>query len=152
METGPALHAAPPLEGQNQPAGSRPESPRGTETVLVVENEQSVREVIADVLAMHGYRVLEAVDGEQALRVSETHAGPIHLLVLDAVMPGVCGEPLVHALTARRPEVRALYVSGYTDEVLRQHGVVADGRSFLQKPFTVEGLARKVREVLAQAP
>jgi DNA-binding response OmpR family regulator len=156
MDTSPAVHAAPPSLGLPPGAGAGshehpaapPEPLRGNETVLVIENEQTVREVIADVLAMHGYRVLEAADGQEALRVSDAHAGPIHLLVVDVVMPGVSGEALVGAFAARRPDVRALYVSGYTGEVLRQHGVVAAGGNFLQKPFTVEGLARKVREVL----
>jgi CheY-like chemotaxis protein len=121
----------------------------GTETVLVVENEQSVRDVIADVLAMHGYRVLEAADGDEAIRISEAHPGPIHLLVVDVVMPGTSGEALVNRVATVRPDIRTLYISGYTDELVRQHGIIPAGRSFLQKPFTVEGLARKVREALA---
>lgn len=148
---GPALPATPVPAGPGGPggaAGSPPDPLRGTETVLVIENERTVREVIADVLAMHGYRVLEAADGQEALRISEAHPGPIHLLVVDVVMPGVSGEALVRQVAERRPAVRALYVSGYTGDVLRQHGVVAPGRNFMQKPFTVEGLARKVREVL----
>lgn len=124
------------------------ESLQGTETVLVVENEQSVREVIADVLTMHGYRVLEARDGDDALRISGGHAGPIHLLVVDVVMPGTSGETLVSRVATLRPEIRTLYISGYTDEMVRQHGIIPASRSFLQKPFTVEGLARKVREAL----
>jgi DNA-binding response OmpR family regulator len=150
MDSAPAMPATPPL---GEGASSSPSDPlRGTETVLVIENEQTVREVIADVLAMHGYRVLEAPDGPEALRVSDGYGGPIHLLVVDVVMPGMSGESLVGVLGVRRPGIRALYVSGYTGEVLRQHGVVADGRNFLQKPFTVEGLARKVRETLAAPP
>jgi response regulator RpfG family c-di-GMP phosphodiesterase len=120
----------------------------GTETVLVVEHEASVRDVIVDVLAMHGYRVLEAADGDAAVRVSEDHPEAIHLLVVDVVMPGVSGEELLARIAALRPDVRAVYVSGYPDELVRQHGVIGAGRSFLQKPFTVEGLARKVRETL----
>jgi CheY-like chemotaxis protein len=116
--------------------------------VLVVENESSVRDVVVDVLALHGYRVLEAADGDEALRVVERHPGPIHLLVVDVVMPGTGGEVLVRRAAAARAGIRALYISGYTDEVVRQHGIVGPGRSFLQKPFTVENLARKVREAL----
>jgi DNA-binding response OmpR family regulator len=161
VDSAPTLPATPPPVDRSPGAGpGRHEDPdpsvsdplRGTETVLVIENEQTVREVIADVLAMHGYRVLEAPDGQEALRISDAYSGPIDVLVVDVVMPGMSGETLVRAFAARRPGIRALYVSGYTGEVLRQHGVVAAGRNFLQKPFTVEGLARKVRETLESPP
>jgi two-component system cell cycle sensor histidine kinase/response regulator CckA len=137
-----------PATGAATPA-SHPS--QGTETVLVIENEQSVREVIHDVLTLHGYTVIEAADGDEALRISERYAGPIHLLVVDVVMPGTSGEALVQRIAAGRPGIRTLYVSGYTDDLVRQHGVIAAGRHFLQKPFTVDGLARKVRQVL-EAP
>lgn len=137
-----------PSPGRREPAAVPADPLHGTETVLVIENDQSVREVITDVLALHGYRVLEAADGDEALRLSERHPDDIHLLIVDVVMPGMTGEALVRRIAATRPGVRTLYVSGYTDDLVRQHGVIAAGRDFLQKPFTVDSLARKVREVL----
>lgn len=120
----------------------------GTETILVVENETAVRDLILDVLSLYGYTVLAAADGAEALCVAAAHPGPIHLAVVDIVMPGMTGDQLVRRLRQARPAIRVLYVSGYTDELIRQPGALRVGPNFLQKPFTVEGLARKVREIL----
>jgi CheY-like chemotaxis protein len=121
---------------------------RGTETVLLVEDEDAVRALALRVLRSHGYTVLEARDGDEALLISEQHQGPIHLLVTDVVMPGMSGRQLAARLAPVRPELRALYVSGYTDNAISHHGVLEPETPFLQKPFTPNGLARKARDVL----
>jgi CheY-like chemotaxis protein len=123
----------------------------GKETVLVAEDETPVRELICDVLRLHGYTVLEARNGEEALQIAERHQGLIHLLIVDVVMSGLPASSLVERLTADRPGAKAFYISGYTDELIRQHGLLRSGKNFLQKPFTVDALARTVREVLDAA-
>jgi two-component system cell cycle sensor histidine kinase/response regulator CckA len=125
-----------------------PDSPASLETVLVAEDEQPVRELIRDVLRLPGYAVLEARDGDEAVALAERHPGMIHLLIADMVMPGAPVTTVVQRVAAAHPELKVLYVSGYTDELIRQHGLLRLGPDFLQKPFTVEGLARKVRERL----
>jgi PAS domain S-box-containing protein len=124
------------------------ESPRGTETVLLVEDAAAVRVVTRQVLDRLGYTVLEAPDGKVALHLATKHHGPLHLLVTDVVMPELGGRHLAEQLRALRPELRVLYVSGYTDDAVVRHGVLEAGTAYLQKPFTPEVLARKVREVL----
>lgn len=120
----------------------------GCETVLLVEDEPRVRKLIADLLAAKGYRVLEAGRGEEALRMAELHPGPIHLALLDVVMPEMSGPEVGRQISARRPETRLLYISGYTDEAIVQHGLLDIGANFLQKPFLPQTLAARVREVL----
>ena len=124
----------------------------GTETVLVVEDERPVRELVRDVLRLHGYTVLEARDASEALELASGHVGPIHLVVVDVVLPGLPSSQLLAELRVTRPALRALHTSGHTDEFLREHGAVRGGAHFLQKPFTVDALARKVREVLDSPP
>jgi two-component system, cell cycle sensor histidine kinase and response regulator CckA len=124
-----------------------PASQGGGETVLVVEDEESVRRMAARTLSSRGYRVLEAGDAEQAL-AGEPEWGPIHLLVTDVVMPGMGGRELAAALLARRPGLKLLYISGYTDDEVTRRGLLDAGAPFLEKPFEAEGLARRVREVL----
>ncbi|MBI1951562.1 MAG: response regulator [Acidobacteria bacterium] len=127
--------------------------PRGTETVLVVEDEDAVRHVIGEALRQFGYTVLETGDAEEGVRLCEAHAGPIHLLVTDMVMPKVSGRVLARRVMAHRAGVKVLYMSGYTDGAVVQSGVLEPGISFLQKPFTLAALARKVRQTLdAQEP
>jgi CheY-like chemotaxis protein len=126
--------------------------PPGTETVLVVEDDASVRALTRHVLWQAGYTVLEAADGDEALRVGAGHAGPIHLVVTDVVMPGRAGREVAEKLAERHPTVRVLFVSGYTDDAVVRHGVLHERMNFLQKPFTPAGLARKVREVLDSSP
>jgi signal transduction histidine kinase/CheY-like chemotaxis protein len=142
-----------PHVSEGAPAPSRPpaaeaELPRGSETLLLVEDEDSVREFTRDILVARGYRVLCAVDGEEALQVAKAHQGPIHLLVTDVVMPRMSGRALADRLQPGRPEMRVLYVSGYTDDAIVRHGVLAEGIQFLSKPFGMEALALKVRAVL----
>jgi CheY-like chemotaxis protein len=120
----------------------------GGETVLVVEDEGAVRAVIRRALQGAGYTVLEAGGGADAVRLAEQHAGPIHLLVTDVVMPGLNGRQVAERVTALRPGVRVLFVSGYTDDAVIRHGLDGEGLAFLPKPFTPEVLTRKVREVL----
>jgi two-component system cell cycle sensor histidine kinase/response regulator CckA len=122
--------------------------PRGGETVLVVEDEAPVRDLIREVLRLHGYQVVEAQDGGEALLRAEDHRGPIDLMILDVMIPGVTAPDVVRRLRDARPAVRVLYISGYTDDLVGRHGLLRVGRDFLQKPFSLDALTRKVREVL----
>ena len=123
---------------------------RGAETVLLVEDEPSLRALAVHLLESCGYTVLEASNGEHALEVSDEQKHDIHLLLTDVVMPGISGRVLAEELAKRRPLVRVLYMSGYTGQTVGAHGVLAEGSHFIPKPFTKEALARKVREVLDQ--
>ena len=116
--------------------------------MLLAEDEAVVRALARAVLEGHGYTVLEAADGTQALRLGALHAGPIHLLVTDLVMPASGGRELAERLLALRPGLQVLYISGYADAAVVRHGGLAPEDHFLQKPFTPEALARKVREAL----
>ena len=129
-----------------------PTMSRGTETVLVVEDAPAVRAVTRQVLERQGYTVIEAAGGDAALQLAAAHAGPIHLLLTDVVMPGLSGRQVAERLAIRRPEMRVLYASGYTDDSIVRHGILEEGIAYLQKPFTPESLARKVRTVLDAPP
>jgi CheY-like chemotaxis protein len=128
-----------------------PASMTGTETVLLVEDEAGVRAVAREALEGHGYRVLEARHGAEALEVARGHPGPIDLLVTDIVMPLMGGRELAQQLRAARPAVRVLFMSGYTDDVVVRRGVSDLTSAFLQKPFAMSAFARKVRETLDSA-
>jgi PAS domain S-box-containing protein len=130
------------------PAPRAVEVPGGSETLLVVEDQGEVRRLTEKVLRSRGYTVLVAGDGPEALRIAQHHAGPIHLLVADVVMPQMSGREVGMLLGAMRPDLKVLYLSGYADESIVHHGVLEPGLAFLQKPFTPERLARKVRELL----
>ncbi len=123
-------------------------SSRGSETVLVVDDQEFVRSVMARSLRLGGYRVLEAAGGEKALAASGAHAGPIHLLVTDLAMPGMRGEALAQRLKADRPELRVLYVSGTPEDMLRLPDELRRQGAFLQKPFLPTVLLEKVREAI----
>jgi two-component system, cell cycle sensor histidine kinase and response regulator CckA len=123
-------------------------APHGKETILLVEDEESVRRMTKLALRSLDYTVLEAENGEQAIRVCEQHKQPIHLLMTDVVMPQMGGRQVAERLTACRQGIKVLFVSGYTDDAVVRHGVLQAEVAFLQKPFTQMGLARKVREVL----
>ena len=125
-----------------------PKRATGTETILVVEDEEALRKVVLRTLGAAGYKVLTAADGDEALLKSAAHAGDIHLLLTDVVMPRMSGRVLAQELSKKRPTVRVLYMSGYTDDAIFHHGVLDAGTHFLAKPFTAAVLARKVREVL----
>ncbi len=123
-------------------------APGGTETVLLVEDEEAVRSMVSKVLQNKGYRVLEASHGNEALEVCDRFEGPIHLMVTDVIMPQMSGRELAERLALMRPEMRVLYMSGYPDNTIVQHGVLEPGTAFLQKPFTINALELKVREIL----
>ena len=124
------------------------DSDRGSETILLVEDEPHVRELVAEVLQDSGYTVLAAPGPVAALELSDRHPGPIHLLLTDVVMPEMSGPELCQRLTGLRPRMRVLYMSGYTDEALGRRGVLEPGTFLLQKPFRLDALAQKVRETL----
>ena len=134
-------------EVNNSGGGDRATAPTH-ETVLLVEDEDIVRNLFREVLRMNGYNVLEASSGSDALRISDTHSGPIDLMVTDVVMPQMSGRELAKRLTEARPYTRVLFVSGYTEDAIVHHGVSIAELNFLQKPFAPDSLARKVREVL----
>lgn len=124
--------------------------PRGTETLLLVEDEDAVRALARFTLQQCGYTVLEASDGEQAIRVATNYHDTIHLLVTDVVMPGMGGRILAERLQSLRPEMKVLYLSGYTDDAVVRHGVLHAEVNFLQKPFSPSSLAHQIRVVLAK--
>jgi two-component system cell cycle sensor histidine kinase/response regulator CckA len=133
--------------------GSKRQSPtiasaHGTETILVVEDVGGLRSLAKRMLESLGYTVLTATDGEDALRLLEDYRGPVHLVLTDVVMPGMGGRTLAERFGRTRPEMKVLYMSGYTDDVILRHGVFDEGMPFLGKPFTVVDLTLKVREVL----
>jgi two-component system, cell cycle sensor histidine kinase and response regulator CckA len=123
-------------------------SAKGSETVLLVEDEESVRGLVRDTLQSRGYTVLEAEDGESGLALAERFTDRIHLLISDVVMPGISGKQLAEQLKKARPQTKVLFLSGYTEDAIAQEGGLEPGAAFLQKPFTLQNLARKVREVL----
>jgi PAS domain S-box-containing protein len=120
----------------------------GTETVLLAEDDEMLRPLSKGLLERLGYYVLEAENATQALAVAADHHGPIHLLIADVVMPGASGRDLARQLADSRPATKVLFISGYTDDAIVQHGMLEPGLAFLQKPFTPDVLARKIREVL----
>jgi CheY-like chemotaxis protein len=132
-------------------APAPPRALTGTGTILLVEDEPAVRYLVETVLDRHGYTVLAAPGGREALDLAGRHPGPIHLLITDVVMPGMSGPELAERMGAIRPDTPALFVSGYTDDALGSHGVVGRDVPFLQKPFVADALLRKIGEVL-EAP
>jgi CheY-like chemotaxis protein len=136
---------------QSSPPGSQP-LPRGTETILVVEDEEAVRQIVRLSLQMIGYHVLSAPSARAALEVAAGYDGPIHLLLTDVVMPEMGGRALAEQLSRNRPDTKVLYMSGYTDDAIVRHGVEAATVAFLQKPFTPQSLASKLREILDGPP
>ncbi len=137
-----------PAEPLASSAPADPESLRGTETILLVEDEPAVRGVARQVLARQGYTVLEAPDGQTALAMVDGGGPRVDLVLTDVVMPGMSGRTLVDQLASRCPGLRVLYMSGYTDDAIVRHGMLEPGLAYLQKPFRPDALVRKVREVL----
>jgi two-component system, cell cycle sensor histidine kinase and response regulator CckA len=125
---------------------------RGSETIMLVEDADALRKLAHSFLADHGFNVIVASNGEEALHVAEKHGRPIDLLVTDVVMPGMNGRALADRLLAKQPELKVLYISGYTDSFIAGHGVLEEGTFLLHKPFTEEVLIRKVRDVLDGRP
>jgi CheY-like chemotaxis protein len=130
------------------PSISHPTPLTGSETVLLTEDEDEVRWLTKDILEMNGYTVLEASSGTEALRLSKSYAGEIHLLLTDVVMPGGGGGELARQIKSERPGIKILFMSGYPDDAMVRHGVLDADAAFIQKPFGLESMARKVRDVL----
>lgn len=135
-----------------EPAGRADKPCRGSETVLLVEDESSIRIMMGRELQAQGYQVLEAEDGADALKRAREHKGPVDLLLTDVVMPRLGGRELAEELAALRPDMKVLFMSGYTDDEIVRHGVLRAQTAFIQKPFAPSELARKVREVLDTPP
>jgi PAS domain S-box-containing protein len=142
----PRVEEAP---GTAEPARPTEITRRGSETVLLVEDDEPLRTLAREILSIQGYTVLDAVSPSEALRLADVHPGPIHLLLTDVVMPQMNGRQVADHLLAARPGLQVLFMSGYTDAAIVEHGVLEPGTHFLQKPFTPDGLSRKVREVLS---
>jgi len=136
-----------PLEETSVVIGEE-DLPRGNETVLIVEDEEEVRKIAMAILRRQGYKVLEAPQGGDAFLICEKYEGPIHLMLTDVVMPRMDGMELAQRLLSMRPEMKVIYMSGYADNAILRHGFLEEGVDYIQKPFTVSRLARKVREVL----
>lgn len=141
----PRIDASSESLQQNQPSD---QLSQGLETILVVEDEVMVRQLVSTVLTNCGYTVLEAVNGHEALRIYEKHAEEIHLLLTDVIMPEMSGGKLVKELTSLHPNIKVLFMSGYTDNVIADQGILELNAGFLQKPFSLHELTQKVREVL----
>jgi CheY-like chemotaxis protein len=133
---------------EESPAKSQPNEAGGCETVLLVEDEESVRELVRVTLASRGYKVLEAENGECGLQVAEDFKDPIDILITDVVMPGIGGRELAKKLLSLRPDISVLYLSGYTEDAVIAPGAPSAAIAFLQKPFTLQNLAKKVRDIL----
>ncbi len=138
--TGEALATQPAL-AQEQPS-------KGHETILLVEDEENLRRLARQSLENQGYNVIDAPDGASAIKISQAHPGPIHLLLTDVIMPGMNGRELANRLSPTRPEMRILYMSGYTENHIGHNGTLDEGITLLQKPFTLSALRSKVREML----
>ena len=128
--------------------GTREDLPAGGETILVVEDEEDVRRLAVRILERQGYTVLEASCGNDALVLSKERKEPIHMVLTDVVMPGMSGPQLTGQLIHLHPKMKVLYMSGYTDNAVLHHGVLEEGVNYIQKPFTIDGLMKKMREVL----
>ena len=136
------------IEAQTHPSGETIRAARGRETILLVEDEESLRRLTRTSLELSGYKVLEAEDGFNALNASHNYDGQINLLLTDVVMPRMGGRTLAQELTLRRPEIRVVYMSGYTGQTIGSQGPFEPSSDFLPKPFSREVLTRKIREVL----
>jgi two-component system, cell cycle sensor histidine kinase and response regulator CckA len=137
-----------PDEAAGRPSVVRPPLRPGAETVLLVEDDDGVRKLAQRVLEKHGYNVLEARNGGEAFLLCREYAETIHILVTDVVMPRMSGSQLAQELAPLRPNMKVLYLSGYTEDAIVHHGVLDPDTPFLQKPFRPDDLARKVRETL----
>ena len=144
----------PMAEGTPEPGvemGGWSDMPRGTGTILVVEDEDAVRYLACRVLRRNGYRVLEAADPADALRIVRAESQPVDLLVTDIVMPGMSGPALAERLVAGWPDLKVLYITGYAEEAIERQGALPAGVALLEKPFTAQQLSGSVRQALANA-
>jgi DNA-binding response OmpR family regulator len=139
VEDAPAKHT--PLKEQ-----------RGTETVLLVEDEQAVRDLVSTILTQQGFRVIVARNPRDAEEIASRHREEVHLLLTDVVMPGTSGRELAARIMVCRPDIRVLYMSGYTENLITRGGMLEEGLAFLQKPFSPVTLLQRIREVLDHAP
>ena len=122
--------------------------PTGDETILLVEDDAGVRDLAKQVLQTQGYTLLEATNGNQALQLAAAYTAPIHLLLTDVVMPGISGKVLAEQLQQKQPDLKVLYMSGYTENVVAHHGVLEEGVVFIQKPFNAVTLTQQIRAIL----
>jgi CheY-like chemotaxis protein len=129
-------------------AANEPVNVRGDATVLVVEDQEQVRRFTRTALDAYGFRILEAANGDAALELARTHQGPIHLLLTDLIMPNMSGRELAERMVSIRPEIKVLYMSGYTEDVIVQRGLLEQGLCYIPKPFAPQALAQKVTEAL----
>jgi CheY-like chemotaxis protein len=132
----------------NEPGAANTKALSGTETILLVEDEREVRNLVREILGKRGYVVLEADHSDKAVRICGGYSGKIHLMVTDVVMPGMSGRELAEQVKSSRPDMKVLFVSGYTDDAVIRHGILGTRVAFLQKPFTLDALLQKVRDVL----
>ena len=133
---------------EEQPAQEAETAAGGSETILLVEDSDSLRELGREILEEHGYKVIEASSGAAALEALARHTGSLDLILTDLVMSGMSGRELADQVTRLRPGTKVIFMSGYTDDALGHHGVLETGTAFVEKPFTIDGLLRKVRDVL----
>ena len=133
------------LEKQEEAPGT---ARGGSETILLVEDDESLRKLVQIVLEQNGYKILEAINGEDALRVAEAYDGPIDMIITDVVMPRVGGRELINRLQPVYPDIKVIFMSGHTDSTIAHHGLLETGINFIQKPFSIRELAKKVREIL----
>lgn len=124
---------------------------RGNETILVVEDDETVIKIIVEALEIKGYKVFAKTDAKTALAFIREYSGPIHLLLTDVVMPEMNGRQLAEKISASIPGIRVIYMSGYTDNAIAHHGVLNDGIDFIEKPIMIHGLVKTVRSVLDRA-
>jgi CheY-like chemotaxis protein len=136
---------------EEQPVREADTAAGGIETILLVEDSDSLRELGREILEEHGYKVIEASSGTAALEALAHHAGSLDLILTDLVMSGMSGRELADEVTRMRPGTKVLFMSGYTDDALGHHGVLEAGTAFVEKPFSIDGLLRKVRDVLDSA-
>jgi len=133
-------------------SGTTRKADPGMETILLVDDDESVRALLRESLEQQGYTVLEARVNSEALLMARRHEGPIHLMVADVMMPGINGRELASMVTSSRPHMKVLYISGYPLEIVREKLRDPDMANFLQKPFPIEAFVRKVRELLQTNP
>jgi two-component system cell cycle sensor histidine kinase/response regulator CckA len=133
-----------------KPEAARGKESNGSEMILLVEDQEAVRQLMKRILEVHGYQILEAGNSAEALDIARKYSGEIHLLLTDVVLPGINGKELSERLKALRPKLKVLFTSGYTADIIAHRGVPESGVPYISKPFTSDALAVRVREVLTE--